>query len=139
MTFIVLLLIGILFSIIGVYLVRRKNKFVKKGRKSKARVVKYIKEKTTNRNDNTIDTYYYPVLEFKNEDGQVIRKTHDSGTSNKPKDSNKHIDIFYLRNNQNEYEILIDKAFWTIIFPYSILIIGLLFIIGSFWSLILKN
>lgn len=139
MTIIFLFLIGILFSSIGIYLISRKNKFIKKGVKCKAKVVKYKKEKSVNRKDRTIDTYYYPILEFKNKNGEVIRKTHDSGTSTKPTESNKEIDIFYLIDDENEYEILIDKILWTVIIPYSMLIIGFLFIIGCFSILIFKN
>ena len=134
---IVLIIIGIIFSGIGLYLKSNVRNFKKNGTKIKAEIVSYVKEVSETRNDNS--TYYYPRFRFKTIEGETVEKTHSSGLTMKPKNAlPERKEIYYLKN-ENEFEILINSKLWTLVIPNALLIFGMLFLFSTVTILILRD
>ncbi len=134
---IVLIIIGIIFSGIGLYLKSNVRNFKKNGIKIKAEIISYIKEVSETRNDKS--TYYYPRFRFKTIEGETVEKTHSSGLTTKPKTIlPERKEIYYLKN-ENEFEILINSKLWTLVIPNAFLIFGMLFLFSTVTILMLRD
>lgn len=128
-SFIILLVVSSMFTLMGIYLRKRIRKFQLEGKKTTANIVEYIKKKSKD-SDGGYTTYYYPNLSFKTYDGKRIRKILDSGTTWKPKKALPHrIEIYYIKED-GEYEVLINSRLWVSIIPNSVLFFGILFLLS---------
>ena len=100
---------GIIFIVIGVFILYRDNSLKKRcTEKTVAVVVGYV-EKEEYDEDNYSRTNYYPVIQY-NVDGRTIKSESNSGGSYEKYDTGSSIDILYNPNNIDEYIIVNDNT-----------------------------
>ena len=126
----VFLIIGSGFLFAGFYIRNSNRRIQSNGTKTKAKIVKFVKERSKD-NDGYSQIHHFPIVRFKDQNG--IETTQKLDTSANPKRINELMDIIYLKK-ENEYEILINSNWWKTYFPLILLIGGFLFSgIGIIW------
>lgn len=133
----VLLLIGIVFLGIAVYMGYNKYTFLENAIKTKAIVVSYrtTTEKETRKNGNKRTTknttYYYPKFEFKDIQNRLIQVESNVGQGNsKPYSIGSQVEIVYSKENPQEAKInsfLNQWLFTTIVGGFSLLFLIIAF------------
>ncbi len=123
----ILCLFGIILLYLGYHLRSKTKKMETYGRRVTARIVKHI-EKVSRDTEGLSSTYYYPVLEFKNNEGRLIQQELKLGTTIKSRKETMNI-IYLLK--EEEYEILIDNAFLKHWLPNILMCLGLVLILIS--------
>ena len=122
---------GIILVGTGVYLTIRNRYITTYGIKTKATIIRFIKEQKRD-SDGNINTYHMPVVRFKDHHtGEPVEK--QLTVSQSPKKSHQEIAIIYLKKG-NRYEIIMNTTFWKSYFPMIFIGIGVLFIaMGCYW------
>lgn len=119
----VFLICGISFSIAGIYLLINNRRIEKNGTKTRAKIIGYSKEKVEFSDE--MRTVFFPIFEFKDRNGIVVKQKHDSGEQTEIKE--EFVEIYYLKND-NEYEILINTDSWKSYFPIGFIVFGIIFL-----------
>ena len=118
-------IIGIGFVFAGFYLKNYTQNIEKNGIRVKAKIVDFeIIERRETRHasgHSEIITNYYPIVTFKDLNGNSTTQKADSSTNFK--EINDLIDIVYLKNG-NEYQIMIDSNWRKSYFPICFIVIG---------------
>lgn len=126
----VFLIVGGGFLYVGYYIRNSNRRIQANGIKTKAKIIDFIEEQRKDANGDS-HIYHFPVVSFTDSNGIEITQKLDS--SENPKRINGRIDIIYLKKD-NEYEIMINSAFWKTYFPMIFIIGGFLFSgIGIVW------
>lgn len=120
-TFIVLLIVGILFTFIGNLILSGTTELVKNGIKTEATVVDLISHKSKS------SYTYNPEVEYKTETGEVIRAESNSGSNPPAYAKGDKVNIYYSKSNPQN--MIIDSVFDIYVFPLIFITIGIIAII----------
>lgn len=113
--------IGLIMILAALEFMRKYEQMEVKGIKTKAKIIDFIAEREKNNHDSRGTTYYFPIVEFLDVDGnKVVQKLDFSEESNR---INTFINILYLKQG-NEYDILVDKKLWKSTFPQIFIYFG---------------
>ncbi|MCB0371724.1 MAG: DUF3592 domain-containing protein [Muricauda sp.] len=120
---IVFLLVGGGFLFVG-YFVRNSNRRIQaNGIKTKAKIIDFVAERIKN-GDGDSNIYHFPVVRFTDKNG--VETTQKLDSSANPNRINQPIDIIYLKKGE-DYEVMINSAFWKTYFPMIFIILGYMF------------
>lgn len=88
------------------YIRNSNRKIQKKGIKTKAKIVDFVKVSSKDA-DGLSHLYHFPIVQFTNINRREVTQKLDS--SENPKRINQQIEIIYLNRN-NKYEILLNNV-----------------------------
>lgn len=124
MILVVMFLFSFAFVIFGILHRKHVRKIQSDGVKTLAEIMKY-EAKVEEYNDGDFTTYYYPYFRFVNEEGEIVELLHSSGLTRKPKGSlPRKKEIFYLKSEEGEYDIVINSKLWTVYIPNTFICFG---------------
>ncbi|MBX3043858.1 MAG: DUF3592 domain-containing protein [Candidatus Kapabacteria bacterium] len=118
--------IGIILIAISIYLFKKKREFIANSVETEALVVELIEEYSMN-SDSYNNYIYYPVFEFKDIYGNIIRKKHNRGSYPPAYQVNYRVKIQYQPNNSENFVIASESNMVAL----GVLLFGLLFVVGS--------
>lgn len=96
------LIFGTIFGIFGFFRLKRYRRLKLNGTKAIATITDFVIKEVDE--DEFSGTFYLPVLEFKDSDGNTIKQQYHSSTSRK--NLLKQVTIYYQKIDE-EYEIMI--------------------------------
>lgn len=100
---------GGMFLFAGIKLRNNHRWVTGAGNRTQALIVDIIEKTEPNMNENSIsnfDHYYYPMVEFIDEDGKEVRQRLLSTVQ--PNQLDQYINIAYFKHENGEYEIVQD-------------------------------
>jgi hypothetical protein len=120
--FFMFIILGVLFSIIGIYKNHKIDSIRKNGTSTKGEIEEYITELSYS--SDFTRTFYHPVIKFTDSKGKIRKIKHDVGTTYLPnKKLPYQIKIYYIENN-GTFEIVTESIIDDSI-PMLFLIIGI--------------
>lgn len=99
----IFVLIGIGIILLGIYLYFRTKRILEEGIKTQAKIVDYVVEEKEHERGPGKDYTYWPILEFTNDKGELIRQKHNRSYSSKI--HSEEVAIAYIKN-KIRYEIV---------------------------------
>lgn len=151
MTNIMFTLVGIIFLIIGIFLIRKTNKLKKTGINTTATVKEIVSTRDLDNSGfistseggkegyntslnfkNQTTNMFYPVISFTTKDGKEIIKQSESGSNPSTYKVGQEVKIFYPLENPEKF--MIDNFINTKLLPYGIAIMGLILLIVRFFN-----
>lgn len=128
-------ILGITFVFAGFYLKKYTQNIEKNGIRVKAKIVDFeiVERRETRQEIDQIITYHYPIVTFKDLNGNTTTQKADSSTNSK--EINDVIDVVYLKNG-NEYQTMIDSNWRKSYFPICFIIVGFYLFLNGLLSLI---
>lgn len=112
--------IGVVFAAIGAYIMYRSNKIANEGIRTRAKIIDYESEVDKDM-DGYETTYYYPILEFTDKNGNIVKQKTDLASTSKIQ--TKSIEIFYLVED-GDYNIVMNTTLFRHILPWGFMTIG---------------
>ena len=131
----IMVIIGIAFVFAGFNIKNYTQSIEKNGIRVKAKIVDFeiVEKRETRQEVDQIITYHYPIVAFKDLNGNTTTQKTDSSTSSK--EINDVIDIVYLKNG-NEYQVMIDSNWRKSYFPICFIVIGFYLFLNGLLSII---
>ncbi len=119
-----LLVAGGMFLYVGIRVKDNHKRISAAGITTEALIIQLIEEIGHDTNDNFVGTprYYYPVVQFTDEDG--IETTQRLHSSVQPHQLNEYINICYIKHEDGEYEIVQNTKFMGTQFPMIFIVLG---------------
>lgn len=115
---ITMLIIGVVFTVVGVILRRKRARILGNGIKVKGEVVEIVK----------VDNNYYPVIEFPTDGKGLVTQKYNIGQSNSAYFKGDKVTLIYDPAKPSDF--LINNS-TSRIFDLGFLIIGILLLLGS--------
>lgn len=119
------LVAGGMFLFVGIKLRNNHRWVTGAGNRTQAVIVDIIDRTESNISENSMSNfthYYYPVVEFIDEDGKEVRQRLNSTVQ--PNQLDQFINIAYFKHENGEYEIVQDTKLMGKQFPAIIIGIG---------------
>lgn len=131
----IMVIIGIAFVFAGFNIKNYTQSIEKNGIRVKAKIVDFeiVEKRETRQEVDQIITYHYPIVAFKDLNGNTTTQKTDSSTSSK--EINDVIDIVYLKNG-NGYQVMIDSNWRKSYFPICFIVIGFYLFLNGLLSII---
>lgn len=123
----IFIIVGSIFSLIGLYLLNKNLNKIKKGEKCNGVIIDH--EVTYSRNNNGgRNRLYYEIIEFQTQKDGVLTKKSEIASS-LPKKLNEKVEVFYLKE---ENSVLVNTIFRIYLFPLFFTLFGLIFVVIGF-------
>ena len=116
------ILFGIIFVGVGIFILARGNELAKRCTIEATGTVVEIIEETSTDADEGISYTYYPVIEYKAGDNTISKKSNNGSNPSKYNVSDK-VDILYNPENVEEYIIKGDKS--STLFGIIFIVVGI--------------
>ncbi|UTW62907.1 hypothetical protein KFE98_01760 [bacterium SCSIO 12741] len=114
--------VGILIIILGLFLWWRTKRLERDGTQTDAEIVGF---KEYSDEDGK---QYFPIVQFYDQEGEVVRQKLKSGSFWKPKE--KVIKIIYQKKG-SKYEVMKNDYSTRVLVPLGVIVVGALFILGG--------
>lgn len=125
------LVLGSIFGFIGIARIKRYRRITQNGTKTMATIIDFEVEEVDE--PEFSGTFYMPIFEFKNSEGDIIKKKHNSSMPRR--NLLKRVTIYYNKID-GDYEIMVDSKGWNYFFSLIIISISIVLLVVSLISII---
>lgn len=126
----IFILIGIGIIMLGIYLYFRTKRIIEDGIKTRAKIVDYFVEEKEHERGPGKDFTYWPILEFTNKKGELVKQKHNRGYSNKIQ--SEEIPIAYIETKIG-YEIVFLNRKDNYTLQIILIIFGIIWVSVILW------
>lgn len=117
------LLIGVVFTLVGIRMISKHRKTINRGLKTRATVIDILEEKTSD------GITYRPVLKFRDKNGLERELALGWSTGFKPKKKPPYEQtVYYLKQKDKEHLVLANNKLIPIV-SYSLMVLGVVFLL----------